>query len=196
MSTAKTKCYKQLSAHLMSVLGGDDITVTDGDNDVILPRLKWVDKNRGQIQHLTTELVIPMPAILIAFPGTDYEYQGAGSQKGMAIVRITMLFESYADTFHGSVNQDTALEYLLYCDAVYECLENFYGDNFSALKRIREEEEEDHDFLIITHMDFLTEFTDTKERILNLTGNANPVRQINKPTNPTDERPGQFIFPE
>ena len=177
----------------MDTIGGTGtIESPDGVN---IPKLAWVDKNRGQIKYLSKELGIPFPAVLISFPEVDYEMLGAGVRKGACVVRITSLFENFADSFVGSFDQETALKYFEFNDLVFEALEEFSGACFTKLIRIKETEDEDHDFLIITHTDYATELTELAavKKVIMMTGNPSTI--VNTPTPPTPtDLPGDFVL--
>jgi len=81
---AKKDTYKAISAYLMTTIGVDnlgEIATIQSPDGVTIPKLGWVDKNRGQVQYLTREMGIPFPAILISFPEIEYESLGAGVKK-------------------------------------------------------------------------------------------------------------------
>lgn len=202
MANAKNTTYKTIGNYLMQQLGTGTITVVETDAegeeyDLEVPGLKWYDKQRGQVAHLTKELGIPFPAVLISFPDADFEQLGGGAQKGMTTVRITTLFENFADTFYGSPNQDVALKYFHFNDLIFETLNGFSGSCFSSLVRVRETEDEDHDFLIITTIDFATEITEQgRNRIERETGNPSVALGVAPTPEPTEPPEGQFVLPE
>jgi hypothetical protein len=200
---AKKTTYKAIGAHLMNSIGTtilgqpQTIQIETEEGNIDIPRLQWVDKNRGQLLHLTKELGIPMPAILISFPEIEFEMLGAGLRKGETVVRVTSLFESYADSYFGSVDQDVALQYLEFNDLVFSTLEGLSGSAFSSLNRIRETEDEDHDFLIITHTDYKTTLTEASsmDKVSYITGNPNPIKTAPVPVEPLADEPNQFVNP-
>lgn len=201
---AKKQTYKAISAHLMATIGttliGQPQTITyvnELEEEVEVPRLQWADLNRGQIQHLTKELGIPMPAVLISFPEITYSMLGAGLREGETIIRITSLFESFADSHFGSLNQDIALQYLEFNDLLFQTLENLSGNSFSALTRIKETEDDDHDFLIITNTDYSCNLIEIGaiNPVTFMDGNPTPKRVATTPTNTLLEKSGQFVNP-
>lgn len=202
MSSAKTKLYRLIGDHLMDTLGGTGVIEvleyegTDQEETIEVPKLQWYDKNRGQIKFLTKELGIPMPAVLISFPDINYESLGSGLQKGATTIRITTLFESFADSHHGSFDQDIALKYFYFNDLIVETLGNFEGSFFTKLQRITEQEDEEHDYLIITNIDFTTEivYSPSKATPEFITGNPTVTKSTPQPAPVPDNSSGQFVI--
>ena len=201
---AKKQAYKDIAAHLMATIGttviGQPQTITylnELEEEVTGSRLPWAELNRGQIQHLTKELGIPLPAVLISFPEINYSQLGAGLTEGDVIVRITSLFESFADSYFGSVNQDIALQYLEFNDLLFQTLEGLKGATFSNLTRTNETEDDDYDFLIITNTDYTCTLLETGgvKTIEFMEGNPTPKRVATTTTNTLEDAPGQFVNP-
>src|SRR6185437_2811549 len=70
-------------------------------------------------------------------------------------------FENYADSFNGSMNQDKALQFFDFNEAVHQSLQGFDGDLFTALDRVSDEDDEDQDMIIGTVFEYTTLITDT-----------------------------------
>lgn len=201
---AKKQTYKAIAAHLMATIGttqiGEPQTITyinELEETVEVPRLQWADLNRGQLQHLTKELGIPLPAVLISFPEIDYTLLGAGLRDGETVIRITSLFESFADSYFGSVNQDIALQYLEFNDLLYQTLEGLKGASFTDLNRIKETEDDDHDFLIVTNTDYSCSLIEVGaiKQVTFMEGNPTPTKVPSVPLNTLEDEPGQFVSP-
>lgn len=126
-----------------------------------IPSLQWIDKNMGQIATMDQQLPIPMPGILIGFGSTQWLTISAGLKQGQAIISIITLYENYADSFTGSVNQDIALSYFDFTELVTTALEGFSGPNFTPLILIADQEDEDHANFIVTVLQFSTVITNT-----------------------------------
>lgn len=126
-----------------------------------IPSLKWIDKNMGQLASLDQQLPIPMPGILISFGSTQWLTISAGLKQGQAIITFIILFENYADSFTGSVNQDLALSYFDFTEEVATALEGFSGSNFTPLVLIADQEDEDHANFIATMLQFSTVITNS-----------------------------------
>ncbi len=153
-----------------------------------LPSLRWVDKENGQFRLMDQGFPIPLPAITIGFARAEYTSNGQNVQEGQATIRIRIGYESYADSFEGSSNQAESLKYYEFQEQVYAALQGFSGTNFSALERVAEEDDEDHDAMIVTIIDFATMITDTgaitaKDYVL-ATIDPVPEHQKNLPINP------------
>lgn len=132
-------------------------TKLNGLNGV--PKLQWIDKDMGQLNWLDEYHPIPKPAVLIKFGRTQWETTTGGLQQGDSIIEVSVLFDNMADSFDGSTNQDLALEFFDFNEEVFEALQGFCGENFSALVRIEDDEDTDHKNFIVTPMRFATVIT-------------------------------------
>lgn len=138
MSTKGT-IFKTIADHLMQNVNG----------------LKMVDKDKGQLDN-NSEFVIPLPAVFLSFGRFDYEDIGGGMKQGEGTIRFRVAYENYADSHTGSINQDQALAFFDFNEAVQEALEGFSGQDFSALTLVADEDDEDHKNIIITIMEYET----------------------------------------
>ena len=135
--SVKGTTYKEITEHLKA-------TVTT---------LKWVDKYRGQLDD-PRNFVYPRPAAFVSFgPGT-YEDQGGNTLKGDKVLRVRTVYDNYADSHTGSLNQAKALAYFEFDEAVHKALQGFSGTYFSGLSKISDEDDEDHGNLIVQVMEY------------------------------------------
>lgn len=154
----KGTAYLELVERLKTELQFDQV-ITE-DNPSPLPNVKWIDKDKSQFENLDNEYPIPFPAILIAFMRGNYSSLSDKAQSGEIIIRIRVGYENYADSFDGSSNQDDALKYFEFMEQVHMALQGFAGTNFTALQRVAEEEDLDHDMLIIQTFEYTTTLLD------------------------------------
>lgn len=149
--SVKKDIYLAITSYLMETL--------NGENGV--RRLEWVDKDFGQLDKLDQVDAFPRPAILMSFGTVDWELSGGSQQQGDAVLEFKVIFDNFADSFDGSDNQQLALEFFDFNEAVFEALQGLYGDGFTSLTRIQDEEDTDHDNFIVTPLRFATVITDT-----------------------------------
>ncbi len=136
MST-KGKIYKTIADHLMNKVEG----------------LKMVDKNKGQLDNIS-QYVLPLPAVLISFGKFHYKDIGSGIKQGEGTIKFKVAFENYADSYTGSINQEQALAFFDFNEAVQEVLESFSGEDFSELNLIADEDDENYKNVIVTDMEY------------------------------------------
>lgn len=151
--------FRQLAAYLMETLQFDQV-ITEA-NPMPLPNLAWVDKQMGQFIHPELFNSIPLPGVLISFRKTQWENIGRQVQKGNAIITFWVYFENYADSFEGSMNQDKAIQFFDFNEAVHVALQGLFGESFTDLVRLSDEDDEDHDMIIGTIFEYGTTINDT-----------------------------------
>lgn len=158
-----------------------------------VPALQWYDKDFGQAQMIQDGIItLPMPAVLITINVPQWDTIIGGTQNGQAAIRIRMLYENYADSFQtpeaDSINQDKALEFFDFEEAVHLALQNFSGNGFTPLNRMADTEDDDHNNVIVTDMMYecvITQQSPTNNTVVK--ENVYPVPQykdeLAKPTN-------------
>lgn len=115
--------------------------------------LKWFDKDKGQFENISNH-VMPLPAVLMSFGRTPYEDLTEGIQKGQLTLRFRIGYENYADSFVGSINQDKALEFFDFNEAIFKALQGLSTTYVKNLTRIADEDDQDHKNVIVTIMEF------------------------------------------
>lgn len=142
----------------MSVKGTTYKEITDHLKATV-PAIQWVDKDRGQLED-AGNFVFPRPAVFVSFGLGQYESQGGGILKGDKILRVRTCYENYADSFTGSLNQEKALAYFEFDEAVHKALEGFNGTHFQGLTKISDEDDLDHTNLIVQVLEYTMNITD------------------------------------
>jgi hypothetical protein len=125
-----------------------------------LPSVKWIDKYNSQILKTSPDPAIQYPAIFIQFSTFKWTTANNKVQKGAGIIRLHVAFENHEDSQMGAVNQDKALQFLEFNEAVFNTMEGFSGKGFTALSRITDKEDIDHSSIIVTMMDYQTQLLD------------------------------------
>lgn len=118
-----------------------------------LTDLKWFDKDKGQLENINNH-VMPFPAILMSYGRTTWKTESKGIQKGVGILRFKIAYESYEDSFSGSVNQDKALAFFEFNEKVHEALQGLSTTYVKGLERITDEDDENHKNIIVTVFEY------------------------------------------
>lgn len=121
--------------------------------------LIYIDKDRGQIERENI-VMIPKPAVLIAFMRFDWSDMGNGIKVGKGIVRVRVICENYAESYTGSIDQELALAFFDLNEKVDAALEGLSGTKFSELKKVADEDDLDHNNVIVTVYEYEATITD------------------------------------
>lgn len=103
-------------------------------NDI--PELRWIDLWHNQVNFLEEEHPFPTPAVFLQFRIMSTEDHGEKVQAVQLQVDAYVYYETFADTYKGSFNQSSALDFLQFINDVYATLHGTGGDNYSAMRRI------------------------------------------------------------
>ncbi|WP_394749496.1 hypothetical protein [Spongiimicrobium salis] len=142
----------------MSVKGTTYLEVTEHLKTTV-PAIKWVDKDRGQLED-PANFIFPRPAVFVSFGFGNYENLGKGVLKGEKRLRIRTVYENYADSHTGSINQEKALAYFEFDEAVHVALEGFSGTHFTGLTKVADEDDLDHANLIVGLFEYQMQLVD------------------------------------
>lgn len=170
----KGDIFKTIAAHLMAKLQFEDSSN--------IPSLRWVDKKHGQSPEIAS--FVPLPAVLFRFAETNWDNHFGNGQGGVSLIEFEIWFENYADSYEGSINQDKAIQYFEFNDAVFKALQGFNGSGFSSLHRVYDLDDDDHENVIITKLGFETRITDDTAMLGGNTSDAeySPIPQFKNPT--------------
>lgn len=107
-----------------------------------LPEINWIDLWHDQVQYLTEELPFPTPAIFIAFNTKSCDDKGLLIQDCDTQIDFYLFYETFSDTYLGSYNQDSALEYLRILTDIHTLFHGKSGENHGTLRRVDMKHEE------------------------------------------------------
>ena len=110
-----------------------------------LPDIAWVDLWHEQIQFLTEELPFPTPAVFIAFNTTSCSDKGLLIQNCEIQVDMYLFYETFSDTYQGSYNQGSAIDYLRTLTKLHSIFHGISGTNFNSMRRIDMKREDSGD---------------------------------------------------
>lgn len=101
-----------------------------------LPNVEWVDLWHNQINFLEEEHPFPTPAVFLNFRTLDIQDTGLKVQQVRLQVDCFLFYETFADTYQGSSNQESALEFLQLLNDLYALLHGTSGENYSEMRRL------------------------------------------------------------
>ncbi|HUH35131.1 MAG TPA: hypothetical protein VL022_04795 [Moheibacter sp.] len=169
----KAKIFKQISEHLNQEV----------------PELVLIDKERGQYEK-ENELLIPKPAVLIAFLRFEWQDVGNGVKEGKGSIQIRTGIENYAESYTGSIDQEDAIAFFELNEKIDKTLEGLSGANFTALEKIADEDDLEHSNIIVTVFEYATTIIDDSQSDASkmVQVDANPiVKYTNKKSFPKRE---------
>lgn len=114
-----TELYKELAEKIKNSITG----------------IEWVDLWHNQVGFLETEHPFPTPAIFMGFRSNNMQDLSQRVQKVNIQIDFYLYFETFADTFEGSYNQDTALNFLKAIGELNTLFHASVGNNYSSMKR-------------------------------------------------------------
>jgi len=113
--------------------------------EFLLSGIKWFDLWHEQISYLTSELPFPTPALFVSFNLLNTDDKGLKGQICNTQVDFYLFFETFSDTYIGSVNQDSALNYLKQLTDIHKVFHGTSGTNYSGMRRVDMKREDSGD---------------------------------------------------
>lgn len=104
--------------------------------ETAIPEVRWQDIWHNQVNFLETEHPFPAPALFYQFRISNTQDMGNKAQKGLLQVDVYVFYETFADTYHKSLNQGSALAFLEILTKVYALLHASEGENYSNMRHI------------------------------------------------------------
>jgi len=101
-----------------------------------IPEVSWVDLWHEQVSYLTEELPFPTPAVFIGFNTNDCTDLSQLIQECDIQIDFYLFFETFSDTYQGSYNQGSALDYLRLLTKIHTCFHGVSGTNFQTMRRV------------------------------------------------------------
>ncbi len=101
-----------------------------------IDNLQWVDLWHNQVGFLEDEHPFPTPAVFFGFRSSGIADAGDKVQQVSLQIDIYVYYETFADTYKGSFNQDDALAFLDMLDDIHRQLHGSNGENYSSMRRV------------------------------------------------------------
>lgn len=97
--------------------------------------VKWQDLWHNQVNFLESEHPFPSPALFYGFRTLEVMDLSKKVQKVPIQVDVYVFFETFADTYDGSWNQESALGFLGILSQVHAAFHGSEGTNYSNMRR-------------------------------------------------------------
>lgn len=101
-----------------------------------IPAIRWIDLWHNQVSFLEDEHPFPTPAVFIDFRILQADDVGLRVQQVRMQLDCYVYYETFADTYQGSWNQQSALEFLNLLNDIQATLHASDGTNYSGMRRI------------------------------------------------------------
>lgn len=113
-----------------------DLYLELGDKLMAAPGVRWVDMWHNQVGFLEDEVPFPAPACFLSFRILSAKDTGEKVQELTLQVDVRYFYETFADTYIGAVNQDSAVAFLRGFNAIHGLLHGSSGKNYSSMRRV------------------------------------------------------------
>lgn len=104
--------------------------------DQSLDEIRWIDLWHNQVNFLADEHPFPTPAVFLSFRGRRFKDAGDKVQDVTMQVDVFLFYETFTDTYHDGVNQESALKFIDSLDRLNALLHGSQGENYSSMRRI------------------------------------------------------------
>lgn len=101
-----------------------------------LPEIRWVDLWHDQVSYLTEEHPFPTPAVFLGFNTVGIDDKGIKVQECDTQVDMFLFYETFSDTYMGSINQSGAIDFLKQLTLLYALFHGKTGINHSEMRRV------------------------------------------------------------
>ena len=110
-----------------------------------LPGIEWCDLWHEQVNYLTAELPFPTPAVFIAFNLLNADDKGMKGQLCNTQIDFYLFYETFSDTYAGSINKESAINYLKQLTEIHKLFHATSGDNYFEMRRVDMKREDSGD---------------------------------------------------
>lgn len=163
-----------------------------------IPEVEWIDLWHEQVSFLTSELPFSTPAVFVSFSTISTDDRGLLVQDCDTQVDLYMFYETFSDTYFGSVNKDRAIDYLNTLTRLHALFHGKDGVAFSSMRRVDMRREESGGAGNLYRISFQCLVTDySAAKLFVETENPAAELQIEKGGVPsTEEQPPLFDLSE
>jgi len=119
-----------------------------------LPQIKTVELYNSQPDNTDKEEAKFYPAVYLEMSDIDWVTKGLGIQQGEISLTVYVVTENY---------KTDDRTFLTTVDEVYSCLNGLQSCSFTALERVSERQDTDHDQLSIWEIDFRSTLYDSQD---------------------------------
>jgi len=101
-----------------------------------LTEIEWCDLWHEQVSFLTAELPFPTPSVFISFSMLGADDKGLKGQICNTQIDFYLFYETFSDTYVGSINRDSAINYLKQLSEIHKLFHGTSGTNYSEMRRV------------------------------------------------------------
>ncbi len=101
-----------------------------------LTEIRWFDLWHNQISFLTSELPFPTPSLFVSFKTIGIDDKGLLVQDVNTQIDFYLFYETFSDTYLGSSNQDTAINFMQTLTDIHKLFHGVSGINFGIMRRV------------------------------------------------------------
>lgn len=98
--------------------------------------IRWLDLWHNQVNFLEEELEFPTPAVFLSFRSGQVKDLGEKIQEMTLQIDCYLFYETFANTFTGSFNQEDALRFIGILDFINSRMHATNGENYSSMRKI------------------------------------------------------------
>lgn len=132
--------YKEIALILSADLSNQEIEVYGELNTIVgyedKSPIRWVDLWHNQVNFLSEEHEFPTPSVFLAFRTKQVDDLGGKIQQLTLQIDCYLFYETFADTYTGSFNQDDALRFISMLDFINGRLHGTEGENFNSMRKV------------------------------------------------------------
>lgn len=154
--------------------------------------IRWIDLWHEQVNYLTEELPFPVPAVFVAFNTRGTDDMSVPVQNCNVQIDFYLFYETFSDSYDGSYNQDSALEFLDRLTELHALFHGKQGEHYSEMRRVDMSREESGGAGNLYRISFECIVTDYAAQIL-FNESEMPAREIETdsemPEQPIDNEP-------
>ncbi|MGC4130171.1 MAG: hypothetical protein QM564_11585 [Bergeyella sp.] len=131
--------YKEIATVLLADLNEQEAEIYSAFNTVIGEEnkspIRWLDLWHNQVNFLEDEHQFPTPAFFLAFRSSNVSDMGEKMQQISLQIDGYLFYETFADTYTGSYNQEDALAFIGLLDFINARLHGTTGENYSSMRK-------------------------------------------------------------
>jgi len=101
-----------------------------------MPEVLWIDLWHNQVNFLQEEHPFRTPAVFLGFRTLGTNDLGTRQQEVNLQVDFYLFYETFADTYSGAFNQDSALGFLDLMEKIHGTFHGTSGENYAAMRRV------------------------------------------------------------
>ena len=163
-----------------------------------LPDIQWVDLWHEQISYLTEELPFPTPAVFVAFNTTECKDLSQLIQECEMQVDLYFFYETFSDTYAGSYNQASALDYLHTLTDLHTTFHGTSGKSYQNMRRVDMKREESGGAGNLYRISFTCNIEDASAKVVHDQKVVNEIQLTDEPIErpSTTDNEAMFVIPK